>query len=103
MQLLVRTGVVLAATAVAALAATSGALAATGALGYQECISGDTALGPSGSNACAEIPSATPAGENSGLHRPASAAVSPDGNSLYVVPLPTLAWPASSAIRPPAP
>ena len=84
-RLLVRPGIVLAATAVAALATTSGALAATGGLAYQDCISGDTALGPSGSSACAEIPSATPSGENSGLHRPASAAVSADGNSLYVV------------------
>ena len=84
-RLMVRPGIVLAVTAVAALATTSGALAATGGLSYQGCVSGDTALGPSGSSACAEIPSATPSGENSGLHRPAAAAVSAEGNSLYVV------------------
>jgi 6-phosphogluconolactonase (cycloisomerase 2 family) len=58
---------------------------ATGALTYQGCISGDKASGPSGSGACALIPSAAPGGFDSGLASPRSVALSPDGTSLYAV------------------
>ncbi len=56
---------------------------ATGALSYQGCITGSAAVGPSGTGACAEIPSATSFGANSGLFGPVSVAVSADGNSVY--------------------
>src|SRR5204862_5236392 len=56
---------------------------ATGATSYKGCITGDTDLGPSGSGACVQIPSATPGGDNSGLGFLSSPAVSADGKSLY--------------------
>ena len=56
----------------------------TGALTYRGCVSGDAALGPSGSGACAEIPSATSDGSGSGLGGPVSVALSADDNSIYV-------------------
>jgi len=42
----------------------------TGALAYRGCITGNEQLGPSGSGACAEIPSATQNGGHSGLAGP---------------------------------
>lgn len=57
--------------------------AATGALSYQGCITGDQRAGPSGSGACDQIPSATGDGRNSGLSDPTSVVLSPDGRSLY--------------------
>jgi DNA-binding beta-propeller fold protein YncE len=57
---------------------------ATGALTWRGCITGATDLGPSGTGACDEIPSATEDGTNSGIGDPTAVAVSPDGNSLYV-------------------
>jgi len=58
---------------------------ATGDLTYRGCITGDVRLGPSGSGACTEIPSATAReGEGSGLGRPVSLVLSADGRSLYV-------------------
>ena len=56
----------------------------TGALTYRGCVSGDAALGPSGSGACAEIPNATSDGSGSGLGGPVSVALSADDNSIYV-------------------
>ena len=56
----------------------------TGALTYRGCITGDAALGPSGSGACAEIPSATPDGSSSGLGGPVKVALSADNKSIYV-------------------
>lgn len=55
----------------------------TGALTYQDCITGETESGPAGTNACTEIPSATPSGQDSGLDLLQSLAVSADGESLY--------------------
>src|SRR5262245_56614592 len=57
---------------------------ATGDLAYKGCISGDIATGPSGTTACALIPTAVAGGTNSGLDTPGSVAVSADGASLYV-------------------
>ncbi len=57
----------------------------TGALTYAGCITGETQSGPTGTNACAQIPSAASLGNNSGLESPLAAAVSPDGQSLYAV------------------
>jgi len=56
---------------------------ATGALTFRGCFTGDRQSGPSGSGACAAIPSATQDGKGSGLRGYALAA-SPDGKSLYV-------------------
>jgi Ca2+-binding RTX toxin-like protein len=56
----------------------------TGLLAYQGCISGEIASGPSGSNACTLIPSATSNGGESGLDKPRSLVVSPDNASLYL-------------------
>jgi hypothetical protein len=55
----------------------------TGALTYRDCVTGEAASGPGGTNACAEIASATPAGSNSGISNLNSLAMSPDGSSLY--------------------
>jgi 6-phosphogluconolactonase (cycloisomerase 2 family) len=60
---------------------------ATGALTYQGCITGETESGPTGSNACAQIGSATSLGANSGLDSVFALAVSADGNSVYTVSL----------------
>lgn len=45
-------------------------------LAYRGCITGDRALGPSGSGACVEI-------QNAGLNPVLAVALSPDGRSLY--------------------
>jgi 6-phosphogluconolactonase (cycloisomerase 2 family) len=58
---------------------------ASGALAYQGCITGDQSSGPSGSGACAKIPSATKLGDNSGLYGLWSVTLSPDGEWLYTV------------------
>jgi 6-phosphogluconolactonase (cycloisomerase 2 family) len=60
---------------------------ATGALTYQGCITGETESGPgpTGSNACTLIGSATSFGTNSGIDGPFAVAVSPDGVSVYAV------------------
>ena len=57
--------------------------AATGAITHAACITGEAESGPSGTNACSQIPSATAAGSNSGMDNPQSAAISPDGSSFY--------------------
>ena len=57
----------------------------TGTLIYQGCITGDKQLGPSGSGACTEIPSATQNGVGSGLDGLGSIVLSDDGTSLYGV------------------
>jgi 6-phosphogluconolactonase (cycloisomerase 2 family) len=56
----------------------------TGALTYRGCITGDTNAGPTGSGACATIPSASTGGFASGLSNPRAVAVSPDGADVYV-------------------
>jgi len=61
----------------------SGAHAATGDLTYQGCLSGDLAVGPSGTNACSLFPGAANGGSNSGLDQPLGIVVSPDGTSAY--------------------
>jgi DNA-binding beta-propeller fold protein YncE len=58
--------------------------AGTGKLTYQGCITGDERSGPTGSGACAVIPSATADGQQSGLDDLSSVVISPDGTSLYV-------------------
>ena len=60
------------------------AMAAPGDLTYQGCITGEEVTGPDGSGACAAIPEATPTGDDSGLDRLESVAVSTDGRSVYV-------------------
>ena len=65
------------------LAGAAGAQAAPGDLSYQGCITGDTAAGPTGSNACAQTSSATLTGTNSGLDALFGLTVSPIGNSAY--------------------
>ena len=60
----------------------------TGKLTYAGCISGNTALGPSGgggSGACDLLPDATSGGSLSGLHGPRDLVVSRDGKALYGV------------------
>ena len=58
--------------------------AATGAVTYQGCTSGEQDSGPSpGTGACALIPSATGGGGQSGLDKPRSLAVSSDNKNLY--------------------
>jgi hypothetical protein len=54
-----------------------------GALAYQGCITGETQTGPTGTNACAEIDSATSGGTNSGFDKFRSVGVSTDGTSVY--------------------
>ena len=56
----------------------------TGAITYMGCITGDDMNGPSGSGACAQIPSASQFGVNSGIENPTALALSPDGRSLYL-------------------
>jgi DNA-binding beta-propeller fold protein YncE len=58
---------------------------ATGALTYAGCISGSTAVGPSGSGACTAIPKASAGGVNSGLDVPGAVAASADGKTVYVI------------------
>jgi len=57
--------------------------AQAGELAYKGCITGNTQPGPSGSGACAQIPSATSGGRLSGLGLLQAIAVSDDGASLY--------------------
>ena len=56
----------------------------TGALTFEDCITGDTHIGPSGAGVCAEIPTATAGGAGSGLGGPGKVALSPNGRSIYV-------------------
>ena len=69
--------------AVVALLAAGVAQGETGDLSAFECLSGDTATGPSGTDACAQSPGAAAAGINSGLDTPQSIDVSGAGTSLY--------------------
>jgi sugar lactone lactonase YvrE len=59
----------------------------TGALTYQNCVTGETETGPpaGGTGACSAIGSAAPGGVDSGLDFPMSLALSADDGSLYVV------------------
>jgi hypothetical protein len=56
----------------------------TGSVAYRGCITGDKALGPSGSGACSLIPTATAYGRDSGLSGAGPVDVSSDGKSVYV-------------------
>jgi len=58
--------------------------AAVGTLTYESCITGDTAVGPAGSGACAAIDSASENADFSGLRLTRGLAVSGDGKSIYV-------------------
>jgi 6-phosphogluconolactonase (cycloisomerase 2 family) len=58
---------------------------ATGALTYQDCVTGESESGPAGSIACAAIGSAAASGANSGLDDLRGVAVSVDGKSVYAV------------------
>lgn len=58
-------------------------VAAVGDLGYLGCLSGDEAVGPSGTDACDLIGSATFFGDGSGLGGASSVATSPDGKNVY--------------------
>jgi 6-phosphogluconolactonase (cycloisomerase 2 family) len=55
----------------------------TGTITYTSCITGETASGPTGSDACAAIADAASNGANSGLDSLRSLAASADGKSLY--------------------
>ena len=57
---------------------------ATGAISFQDCTSGDTATGPSGTDACDLTPGATSGGIGSGLWLPLGNALSPDDATLYL-------------------
>ena len=70
--------------ACAGLAAAGAAVAATGDPSYRGCITGNTAAGPDGSDACAEVPGAEAVGGASGLNGPSAVAASRDGKSVYV-------------------
>jgi hypothetical protein len=77
----------------------------TGSLAYEGCITGSKPAGPSGSGACAEIPSATNDGYglDSGLGALRSVEVSPTGRRFtrrLIAMRPSL---ASLAIPAPAP
>jgi len=57
----------------------------SGALTFQDCISGDTQTGPTGTNDCMLIPSATPQGDQSGWAVAGNApalAIRPDGSQV---------------------
>ena len=56
----------------------------SGKLSHLGCTTGELASGPTGSGACAEVPSAATNGSNSGLDNPQTLALSPDDSSLYV-------------------
>jgi hypothetical protein len=56
----------------------------TGGLTYIGCITGNTDVGPGGTGACEQIPTASAAGADSGLDNARGLAISPDGTSLYV-------------------
>src|SRR5439155_3770618 len=55
----------------------------SGKLAPQACVTGEVASGPTGSGACADIPSAAANGTDSGLDNPQALALSPDDSSLY--------------------
>lgn len=52
---------------------------------FGSCISGATQTGPTGTNACAQIGSASSFGQDSGLDNLRAIVESPDGRSLYVI------------------
>lgn len=55
-----------------------------GAITWNDCITGDTTVGPAGSDACAgTVPSATATGINSAMYRTQTLALAPDDNSVY--------------------
>ena len=56
-----------------------------GSLTFGSCISGATQTGPTGTNACAQIGSASSFGQDSGLDNLRAVVESPDGRSLYVI------------------
>ena len=56
----------------------------SGELAYVDCLTGDLGAGPSGTGACAVIPSATKDGYGSGLDEPQGLAIGTDGGHLYV-------------------
>jgi fibronectin-binding autotransporter adhesin len=66
-----------------ALAFPAAASAATGNLTFNDCITGNSADGPTGSGACSAIPAAAGVGASSGLNGAVSVAVTSDGKSLY--------------------
>jgi 6-phosphogluconolactonase (cycloisomerase 2 family) len=55
----------------------------TGRVRFQRCVTGSTDLGPTGNGACAQIPSATAGGLNSGMDGLETIALSREGASLY--------------------
>jgi 6-phosphogluconolactonase (cycloisomerase 2 family) len=56
----------------------------TGALSFANCITGDSAAGGAGTDACLAIPDAALNGNNSGLGQPRWVTVSPDDRSVYL-------------------
>lgn len=57
--------------------------ASNGKVSFARCITGDTDLGPSGSDACETIPEAVQLGDHSGLGGVETVALSDDGSSVY--------------------
>jgi 6-phosphogluconolactonase (cycloisomerase 2 family) len=56
----------------------------SGAIAYVDCLTGDTAPGPTGVLACTPIPGATRGGYGSGLSEPTGIAIGRDGRHVYV-------------------
>lgn len=79
-----RPRMIIVSSAVAAVifAAVGLALGAPGPLTYRGCVTGETASGTIGG--CAEIPTSSVGGNDSGLDGPESIALSADGESLYL-------------------
>src|SRR5262249_37069874 len=67
-----------------ALAFPCAASAASGDLVFGGCLTGNTAIGPSGSGACAALSTAGNVGAASGMNGAKSVATSSDGKSVYV-------------------
>lgn len=71
----------------------------SGSLVYRGCITGATGTGPSGTGACAAIPSASDGALDAGLGDPVSIVVSADGRSAYAASrAPSLNY-AGNAVR----
>lgn len=56
----------------------------SGAISYRDCITGDTAAGPTGTDACAEVPAAAAGAINSGMYSATALVASRDLKSVYV-------------------
>jgi 6-phosphogluconolactonase (cycloisomerase 2 family) len=55
-----------------------------GTITYDECLTGEFATGLDGTGACDDSPTIKPFGTDSGIDKPRSVTISPDGSSVYV-------------------